>query len=169
MAQINRDYTAADVASGIEFYRTPAKFWCGVSGPSTTEKVSRRGSANNYAAAPVFRGSDGNLYFYCGGAYLIPEDEHVFIQGDATINLSAMTQEQVTEYTRYVNRLIEADWLTDYAKRTKQSELDAAREVWSYRKAIQGGRDMYDGTICGWDVVNGVKLHEPDEPFVIRF
>ena len=169
VAYTEEGYTTVEDTDDIEFYRTPARFWCGVDGPYATEKVKRRKSVNNYVAAPVVRGSDGNLYFRCGGTHLIPEDERKFIQGDATINLSAMTREQEDEYAKYINYFIDLNWIEDYAKRTKQSELDAAREVWSYRKAIHQGHDYYNGIICGYDVVNGVKLPEPDEPFVVRF
>lgn len=169
MAHIDEGYWTLDKDDDVTLYETPARFWCAVEGPAATERIKRRSSTNNFVPAHVYRDESGNLYAICGGAHLIPKNEYIHIDGDYSINFSAMTYEQRGEYNKYNNYFIDIAWIENYAKRTNQTQLEAAREVWSYRKAIHGGRDMYDGIICGWDVISGVKLPEPNEPFVVRF
>lgn len=169
MAHVDEGYWTLDKNDDVTLYETPAKFWCAVEGPHATERIKRRNSTNNFVAARVYRDCNGNLYAVCGSTHLIPKDEYIHIQGDYSINLSAMTYGQVAAYNKYNNYLIEVAWIEDYAKRTNRTPLDAAREVWSYRRAIHRGKDMYDGIICGWDVIKGIKLPEPDMPFVVRF
>ena len=169
MAHMDEGYWTLDDNDDTKLYMTPAKFWCGVDGPAATEQIRRRNSVNNFVAAPVYRDCNGNLYAMCGGVHLIPEDEYIHIQGDYNVNLSAMSPEQQAEYNKYINYHVDVAWIEDYAKRTRQTPVDAAREVWSYRKGIHGGKDYYNGIICGYDVINGVKLPEPNEPYVVRF
>lgn len=169
MAHIEEGYWTLGDQDSVTLYETPARFWCGVEGPAATERIKRRRLANNFVAAHVYRDTNGNLYALCGGYHLIPEDERIHIQGDCNINFSAMTYEQRAAYNKYNNYFIDVDWIEDYARRAHQTPLEAARSVWEYRKGIHGGRDMYDGIICGWDVIKGVKLPEPDEPYVVRF
>ena len=148
--------------------KTSARFWVCVKGHGSATLPVERGKSNEATPATVYRKGNQRFFELWSRFYKIPVGELHHIDGDDDINLSAMTDEQVIGYIKYTNYLTDIEWIADYAKRQGVSELEAAREVWEYRKSIHNGVDTYDGIICGWDVIKGEQLHM-DEPFVVRF